>query len=129
MQVDHFHSAGVRLAANIKPCLLLSHPHFKELGATLTRLSADGAHAAAKGAFVRSADDPAAPQLNMFWGGDGAHLDFTNGDTYEWWQAQVRDHILSWGIDATWNDNNEFCIPDDTARCLNFGSEIGAAAF
>lgn len=31
IMVEHFHSSGIRLAANIKPCLLLSHPRYQEV--------------------------------------------------------------------------------------------------
>jgi alpha-glucosidase len=30
---------------------------------------------------------------------------------------RVRERILACGIDGTWNDNNEYRIPDDDARC------------
>src|SRR5690606_34187312 len=42
--------------------------------------------------------------------------DFTNPVGYAWWKQQVTEHILENGIDATWNDNNEFQIADDDAR-------------
>ncbi len=97
--------AGVHTLANIKPALLTSHPRFAAL--------------AELGAFVESSSAEG-PYTGMFWGGPGAHLDFTNPHAYAWWQEQVATQILAYGIDATWNDNNEFQIADEEAR-LNAG--------
>jgi len=86
--LDH----GVRLCANIKPCLLRDHPRFQE--------------AADKGLFIRDSDG--SPALAQFWDETGAYLDFTNPDTRAWWRQRVTDSLLEFGIAATWNDNNEF---------------------
>jgi len=105
--VDMFHRAGVKVAANIKPGFLTTHPCYSAL--------------AAAGAFVRSADADT-PEVVDFWAGEqGAFLDFTNAASYERWRNCVRDSLLSVGIDATWNDNNEYPIWDDDARCAGFG--------
>ncbi|GAB4429445.1 MAG: glycoside hydrolase family 31 protein [Anaerolineae bacterium] len=104
-----FRQAGMHLIANVKPCLLTTHPTYGQM--------------AAQGGFVRQAESDA-PELSVFWGGEGAYLDFTNPQTYAWWQAQVRQSLLDMGIDATWNDNNEFEIWDDEARCAGFGSPL-----
>ncbi len=104
--VDHFHEAGIHLAPNIKPCLLTTHPRYAEV--------------AALGGFVKQAESDQ-PEINMFWGGEGSHLDFTNPAAYAWWQENVTQALLDYGIDATWNDNNEYEIWDDEARCHGFG--------
>jgi alpha-glucosidase len=104
--VDTFHRAGQRVLANIKPAMLTTHPWFDE--------------AARAGLFVRDANG--APHLSRFWGGDAAHLDFTNPETARWWKNNVKQHILDWGIDVTWNDNNEYNINDPAAICFNFGT-------
>jgi hypothetical protein len=57
------------------------------------------------------------PYRARFWGGDAGYLDFTHPVGYAWWRDRVRERILDVGIDATWNDNNEFRIEDDAARC------------
>ncbi len=107
--VDHFHAAGIRLAANIKPCLLTTHPRYEE--------------AAAKGLFIMAAGSDR-PELSVFWGGYGSYLDFTNPAAYAWWQENVRTQLLDYGIDATWNDNNEYEIWDDEAQCAGGGRPI-----
>ncbi|HWQ45333.1 MAG TPA: glycoside hydrolase family 31 protein, partial [Longilinea sp.] len=107
--VKDFHQAGIRLAANIKPALLTTHPHFSEVQAA--------------GGFIRQAasDDP---QLSFFWGGEGAHIDFTSPSGIGWWKKQVKSSLLDLGIDCTWNDNNEYEIWDDEARCSGFGKSL-----
>ena len=107
--VAHFHQTGIKLAANIKPALLTSHPLYEKVKAL--------------GAFVQAAETDE-PELNTFWGGQGAHLDFTNPDGYDWWRACVRKHLLDFNIDATWNDNNEYSLRDDQAHCDGFGDPI-----
>ena len=100
-----FHDAGMKVVANLKPCLLSDHP----------------AYADAQGLFVRSGDGPAVTQ---FWDGEGAHLDFTNPRTIAWWQDGLRDQILRSGIDAGWNDNNEYGLWNEDAICDGFGPPV-----
>jgi len=107
--VDYFHQAGIKLAANIKPCLLTTHPRYEEV--------------AALGGFIRVADSDE-PELSAFWGGQGAHIDFTHPAAYDWWKGRVLDRLLTFGIDATWNDNNEYPIWDDEARAAGFGEPL-----
>lgn len=94
-----FGEAGLRTLANIKPALLTTHPDYAEL--------------AAAGAFVQ--DERGEPHLSPFWGGEASYLDFTNPKAVAWWTDKVCE-LLALGIDATWNDNNEFQL-DDEARC------------
>ena len=61
------------------------------------------------------------PERSMFWDDEGSHLDFTNMDTVNWWKTNVKHQLLDYGIDSTWNDNNEFEIWDNYARCHYFG--------
>lgn len=101
-------AAGIRTLANVKPALLTGHPEHQAL--------------AAAGAFVVAAADDPAPLAHgayraRFWGGDAGYLDFTDPVAYDWWRARVGERILANGIDATWNDNNEFRIEDDAAAC------------
>ncbi|MHB8381715.1 MAG: glycoside hydrolase family 31 protein [Candidatus Binataceae bacterium] len=102
---------GVRLCANIKPCLLRDHPHF--------------ADAAANGLFIRDKDGR--PEMVQFWGETGAYLDFTNPAAAAWWKGRITESLLRRGIKATWNDNNEFELWNPDARAHGFGREFGAA--
>ncbi len=110
--IDRFHAAGMRVTANIKPALLTTHPRFGEVNGF--------------GGFIPSSRGDG-PALGEFWGGQGAHLDFTNPATYAWWQARVQESLLSLGIDATWNDNNEYPVWDDDALCHGFGDPMPLA--
>jgi alpha-glucosidase len=105
-----YRAAGVRLIANIKPCLLDDHPRFGE--------------ARAKGLLI--ADAEGEPVWTQFWDGLGAYLDFTNPATADWWRAHVTSELLDVGIEATWNDNNEFEVVSPAARAAMFGTPAPA---
>ena len=104
-----FHDAGLRLAANIKPCLLQDHPRYEEV--------------AAQGLFIRDSEEDA-PERSVFWDDEGSHLDFTHPQAVAWWQENVTQQLLAKGIDSTWNDNNEYEVWDGEARCHGFGTPI-----
>ncbi|MEH7379253.1 glycoside hydrolase family 31 protein [Bacillus sp. JJ1533] len=106
---NYFHENGLHLCANIKPCLLHDHPKYTEL--------------ADKGMFIKSSDNDE-PELVQFWDDEGSYLDFTNPETIQWWKDNVKKQLLSYGIDSTWNDNNEFEIWDKDAKAYNFGNTI-----
>ena len=61
-----FQQAGMRLVANVKPCLLDDHPDY----ATVKKI----------GGFIHDATTHE-PVIGQFWDGVGAHLDFSNPDT------------------------------------------------
>ncbi|WP_323121205.1 glycoside hydrolase family 31 protein [Burkholderia alba] len=97
---------GIRLCANIKPCLLRDHPEFDD--------------AQRRGLLIRTrAGEPAWVQ---FWDEVGAYLDFTNPDTQRWWREHVTDALLRHGIASTWNDNNEYEVWSPDAFAHGFGS-------
>jgi len=104
-----FHDAGMHLVANIKPCLLDDHPACEEVRA--------------EGGFVHDADT-GQPVVEQFWDGVGSHLDFTHPAAVAWWQKNLRAQVLDYGIDAAWNDNNEYGIMDDGASCNGFGEAL-----
>jgi len=106
-----YHAAGVRLVANIKPCLLDDHPLF--------------AAARQQGLLVCDADGE--PAWAQFWDGVGAYVDFTNPVAAAWWREHVTTDLLEMGIDSTWNDNNEFEITDPDALANHFGAPAPAA--
>ncbi|CAM4769936.1 unnamed protein product [Rotaria magnacalcarata] len=97
-----FHEAHMKILANIKPAMLTTHPAFDEC----------------RSLFIQN-EHGNQPDLAPFWGGLGAHLDFTNPDTVKWWKSQVISQLLANGIDCTWNDNNEFNIKNSRGKCFN----------
>jgi alpha-glucosidase len=101
---------GFNTAANVKPVLLTEHPAY--------------AQAASEGWFVRRADG--APAVEMFWGGNGSSLDFTNEKTIAWWQDGITRQVLGAGFTAPWNDNNECELWDETALVDGFGKPLPA---
>jgi alpha-glucosidase len=105
--VENFHDKGLRLCANIKPCLLNDHPLFRELKE--------------RKMFITNSKTEE-PEMAQFWDDIGAYLDFTNKETYDWWKTQVKEKLLDYGIDSTWNDNNEFEIWSKDASCDGFGT-------
>ncbi len=104
-----FAEAGVRLIANVKPALLADHPRFAEVESFR--------------GFIHDAEDQARPHLAQFWGGEAAYLDFTNPKTSAWWTREVKAQLLDNGVDAIWNDNNEYEVWDGEAR-----ADLGAMA-
>lgn len=104
-----FHAKGVKLCANIKPALLLDHPMYGEVSR--------------KGLFIRSRDGEVS-ELSQFWDDLGSYIDFTNEQAYGWWKEEVTKQLLEYGIDSTWNDNNEFEVWDGQAQANGFGHKI-----
>ena len=104
-----FQSAGLRLVANIKPCLLDDHPAYSEIKQS--------------GGFIRNAQT-GQPIVEQFWDGVGSHLDFTQPSVVTWWQQSLKRQVLDYGIDVGWNDNNEYAVMDDQATCHGFGQTL-----
>lgn len=105
----YFRQAGMHLAANIKPCMLQDHPRYTE--------------AENLGLFIKDSENDL-PERSVFWDDEGSHLDFTNPATIQWWKDNVKEQLLERGIGSTWNDNNEYEIWDDYAKCVGFEKEI-----
>jgi alpha-glucosidase len=102
-----FQSAGMRLVANLKPCLLDDHPAFNSLTPQ----------------FIQNSDT-SQPVIEPYWDGQGAHLDFTQPATIAWWQQRLREQIIDKGIDSAWNDNNEYAIQNDDAFAHGWGDAM-----
>jgi alpha-glucosidase len=104
-----FQNAGMRLVANVKPCLLDDHPAYEEVKQL--------------GGFIHDAQT-GQPIIEQFWDGVGAHLDFSSAAALAWWQKGLQSQVLDYGIDVGWNDNNEYAIMDDAAACHGFGQAL-----
>ncbi len=104
--MQRFHQAGMHIVANIKPCLLDDHPRYAEPDA----------------GYIK--DTSGHNVIRQFWDGEGAHLDFTNKVAVSWWQGGVTQDVLATGIDAAWNDNNEYGFDDEDAVLNGFGEEV-----
>ncbi|MDP4622287.1 MAG: alpha-glucosidase, partial [Hydrogenophaga sp.] len=104
-----FHAAGMKLVANLKPCLLDDHPAYAQL--TEER------------AFIEHAES-GRPVVEPYWDGQGSHLDFTKPQAVRWWQTQLQQQILDKGIEVGWNDNNEYAIAAEDAYSAGWGQAI-----
>ncbi|KAH8888520.1 family 31 glycosyl hydrolase [Thozetella sp. PMI_491] len=101
------HRRGVRILANIKPYVLATHPEYQKL--------------VQDGAFFQDTvtKKTAVARLWSAGGGEsgeGSHLDFTSKAGYDWWYQGCKA-LREVGIDAMWNDNNEYNTPSDTWQC------------
>ncbi|MBU3737403.1 MAG: glycoside hydrolase family 31 protein [Rhodoferax sp.] len=104
-----FQAQGLRVVANVKPCLLDDHP--------------DYAQVSEQQGFIQDAGT-GTPVIEPFWDGVGSHLDFTRPAAVRWWQDSLRRQVLDYGIDVAWNDNNEYAVLDDNAVCHGFGEPL-----
>lgn len=105
--ITKYHNNGLRLCANIKPALLVSHPQFNKLKEN--------------NMFIFNNDNEI--ELAQFWDEIGAYVDFTNEDSFNWWKNEVTEKLLQYGIDSTWNDNNEYEIWSSNVKINGFGQE------
>jgi len=110
--------SGMRIIANVKPYLLVTHPAYENL-------------ARGRG-FFETPDGKIA--VTRVWSaglgenGDGSLLDMTSLTAQKWWYAGVAE-LLNSGIDGIWNDNNEYgllsdkliCRRDDTGERMSVG--------
>ena len=80
--------------------------------------------------FLRDADE-LVPYVSELWAGgagssgQGSYLDFTSSGGYGWWKGCLKAQLLDYGMEAVWNDNNEYEVADDAVRLGN-GGALGA---
>ncbi|KAJ9092849.1 hypothetical protein QFC19_008573 [Naganishia cerealis] len=106
-----FHRAGIKIAPNIKPYLLSTHPDYKKL---------EEAGALFKDPFY----DPPTTVTTSIWSSrvgsseKGSWSDMTSAAARKWWHDGVKS-LVELGCDAMWNDNNEYLLHNDTylAEC------------
>ncbi|MBR2589576.1 MAG: DUF5110 domain-containing protein [Clostridia bacterium] len=104
--IKSFRAENIHLIPNIKPAFLTTHPLYAAL--------------AKQGLFIQNEDGT--PFVTAFWDGLGSYLDFTHPQAVAFWQQQLKETLLDYGMDCTWNDNNEMDIKDRDARACGFGS-------
>ncbi len=107
---DLFRKKGVEFLPNIKPCFLDTHPFYEEI--------------ASHGWFLKNPDG--SPAKFPFWGGMGSYLDFTDPEAAAFWTKCVKEQLADKGYYSTWNDNNEYDVPDETVLAAGFGTPIPA---
>lgn len=100
--IDRMHERGVPLSPNIKPALLTTHPLYETF--------------AKAGAFLTDAST-GNPHLERFWGGMASHVDFTAEAGRAMWSKYMAEQLVNLGITALWDDNNEYELTGDDARC------------
>lgn len=91
---------GFLLSPNVKPALLTVHPlydAFRKAGAFLTDR--------------RTGE----PYLVRYWGGQASCVDMLSAGGRAMWISQLRRSLLSKGVNALWNDNNEYELDDGDA--------------
>lgn len=101
--ISEYLSRGIRLLTNIKPFVLKSHPDYQYLEQ--------------RRALFKDKDGTVATMRLWSAGGgesgDGSHIDFTSEAAFQWWFEGVQ-RLKRQGIDAMWNDNNEYVLPNDS---------------
>lgn len=101
--IEEYHNAGIKIAANVKPWHLKSHPNYNE-GVIDQGYILD--------------HESKTPRLTRLWKGgagsteSGSYFDFTSTGGRKIWKAGIKN-LLELGIDGIWNDNNEFSLPHD----------------
>lgn len=139
--LEAFHAAPagrMGVIANVKPWLLAAHPDYEEvrrLGCFFRRPEPPGDSAGDEHVVghssVPSHPPGEHPVVGWFWKGGpgtfaaGSYLDFTNPATAAWWKARLKAQVLGPGVDAVWNDNNEFEIDDGAALCARGDAAVG----
>lgn len=106
---SRFQRKGISVSANVKPFLLKDHPEYESLQEAK--------------AFVQSKTNESASE-NLFWGGTGSLLDFTNPHCIAWWKEKCKESLFSQQITSLWNDNNEYNTLDKDEYCHGFGQEL-----
>ena len=101
---------SVRVVVNLKPCLLDDHPAFAEV--------------AARGAFVNDARYRRALRRPVLGRRGRAGRFHASRGRRAGGRRALRRQVLDYGIDAGWNDNNEYEIWDDDGVSHGFGQSI-----
>nr|ULM60722.1 putative neutral alpha-glucosidase ab precursor [Thecaphora frezii] len=116
--VKVFHRAGIKVTPNVKPYVLEDHPDFQKLrdaGALFTD--------PATGGPVVTRIWSSLPGINA----KGSWVDLTSQAGQDWWRDGILG-LIDLGVDAIWNDNNEYLLFDDDYICKNDSKDSPRAA-
>ncbi|UJF33786.1 glycoside hydrolase family 31 protein [Paenibacillus hexagrammi] len=100
--IEQMRSKGVALAPNIKPGMLLTHPHYQQFDEA--------------GAYIQD-DEGEKSVTDRYWGGQASFVDFTNPKGRELWKHHLKSSFINLGVTSIWNDNNEYEINNPDALC------------
>lgn len=102
---------GLLLSPNIKPAMLTVHPLYDEF--------------ARAGAFLTD-KRTGQPYLTRYWGGMASFVDLLSEPGQRLWSRYLRQRLLDRGVNALWDDNNEYELDDN--RAATAGDERPACA-
>ena len=91
---------GLLVSPNIKPAMLTDHPLYEAF--------------AQAGAFLMD-KRTGKPYLTRYWGGTASYIDMLSPAGRAMWIAQMKAQLLNKGVNAVWDDNNEYELDDDNA--------------
>lgn len=91
---------GLLVSPNVKPAMLTDHPLYDAF--------------AKAGAFLTD-KRTGKPYLTRYWGGMASFIDMLSPAGRAMWIAQMKAQLLAKGVNAIWDDNNEYEIDDDCA--------------
>ena len=106
--VEKLQDKGVALAPNIKPGMLLTHPHYRQFDEA--------------GAYIKD-EAGEKPVTDRYWGGQASFVDFTNPKGRELWKQHLKSALINLGVTSIWNDNNEYEINNPAALCNYEGNK------
>jgi alpha-glucosidase len=104
---------GITVSSNVKPAMLKCHPLFKEMED--------------KDLFVKDSKQDK-PAVGLWWGGDGAYVDYTSSQNRKTWKDYLKKNLLEYGTTSVWNDNCEYDGLTDKDARVSFegkGATIG----
>lgn len=98
--IRDFTARGLLLSPNIKPAMLTDHPLYDEF--------------AEAGAFL-TGSRTGKPYTTRYWGGMASPIDMLSENGREMWKKHMKRQLLDLGINAIWDDNNEYELDDGFA--------------
>ena len=90
-------SRGLLVSPNVKPAMLTDHPLYDTF--------------ARAGAFLTD-KRTGKPYLTRYWGGMASFIDMLSPAGRAMWVEQLKAQLLDQGVNALWDDNNEYELDD-----------------